>query len=271
MTATDHQHMHHRNQAHERRSNNKSEQNQKGRILTNASSGLVNQKLKADHQDFSYLPKPKMGDSEHFGSVIVDRLEMAHARSDFSMTYDWQAWFGGDYNKVLIRTEGEIDRGSFKNARNELLWAHAVAPYWDSQVGIRYDSGLGAERTWGAFGLQGYAPYWVYVEATAYIGEGARTAFRLELEYDLLFTQKLILQPRIEMNFYSRRDRSRLVSSGLSNIEAGLRLRYELIREFAPYVGIEWASTFGSAADDIRANGNKAEETRFVAGIHFWF
>jgi len=117
----------------------------------------------------------------------------------------------------------------------------------------RYDSGLGAERTWGAFGFQGYAPYWIYIEATGYVGEEGRTAFRLETEYDMLFTQKLVLQPRIEMNFYSQRDLSRLASSGLSNIEAGLRLRYEFYREFAPYIGIEWASTFGAAADVIRA------------------
>ena len=217
------------------------------------------------------LPKPEMGDRELFGSVIVDRLEMASAQSDFFMTYDWQAWFGGDYNKAVVRLEGEIDQGSFKNARNELLWGHALTPYWDSHLGIRYDSGLGAGRTWGALGFQGYAPYRVYVEATGYVGEGGRTAFRLETEYDLLITQKLILQPRIEMNFYSRRDPSRLISSGLSNIEAGLRLRYELKREFAPYIGIEWASAFGSAADQIRAQGVKPEETRFIAGVHFWF
>ncbi len=221
--------------------------------------------------DIDNLPKPKMGEHEYFGSVIVDRLEMANARNNFSTTYDWQAWFGKDYDKALVRAEGEIEDGQFKNARNELLWCHALTPYWDSHLGIRYDSGLGAERTWGAFGLQGYLPYWIYVEATGYVGEGARTAFRLEFEYDLLFTQKLILQPRIEMNFYSRRDPSRLVSSGLSNIEAGLRLRYELIKEFAPYIGIEWASSFGSAADNIRALGNKADETRFIAGVHFWF
>lgn len=222
-------------------------------------------------KDFSGLSKPKMGDNDLLGSVIVDRLEGISARDNFSMTYDWQAWYGQDHDKALVRAEGEIDQGTFKNARNELLWAHALTAFWDTHLGIRYDSGLGAERTWGAFGLQGYAPYWIYIEATGYIGEEGRTAFRLETEYDVLFTQQLILQPRIEMNFYSQRDLSRLVSSGLSNIEAGLRLRYEFYREFAPYIGIEWASTFGTAADLIRAGGNKPEETRFIAGVHFWF
>nr|WP_256969484.1 copper resistance protein B [Crenothrix polyspora] len=224
-----------------------------------------------DGLDFSGLSKPIMGDGHTLGALIVDRLEGVRARDDFSMTYDWQAWFGGDYNRLIVRAEGEIDQGTFKSARNELLWGHALTAYWDTQVGVRYDSGLGADRAWGAFGIQGFAPYWIYIEATAYIGEQGRAAFRLESEYDLLITQKLILQPRLEVNFYSQSDPSRLISSGLSNIEAGLRLRYEFKREFAPYIGIEWANTFGSAADAIRAQGKKAEETRFIVGVHFWF
>lgn len=225
----------------------------------------------SDGQDFSGLSKPKMGDEDYLGSFIVDRLEAVHVRDDFSMIYDWQAWYGRDYDKLVVRAEGEIDQGTFRNARNEALWGHALTAFWDTQVGVRIDSGLGTDRVWGAFGVQGYAPYWIYIEATGYVGEEGRTAFRLETEYDVLITQKLILQPRIEVNFYSQSDPSRLVSSGLSNIEAGLRLRYEIKREFAPYIGIEWASTFGSAADAIRAGGNKPEETRFVAGVHFWF
>ena len=222
-------------------------------------------------QDFSGLSKPKMGDEGYLGSLIVDRLEGVNARDDFSMTYDWQVWYGQDYDKIVVRAEGEIDRGVFKNNRNEALWGHALTAFWDTQLGVRIDSGMGTDRVWGAFGVQGFAPYWVYIEATAYVGEEGRTAFRLETEYDVLITQKLILQPRVEVNFYSQSDPSRLVSSGLSNIEAGLRLRYEIKREFAPYVGIEWASSFGSAADIIQSQSKQAEETRFVAGVHFWF
>jgi copper resistance protein B len=224
-----------------------------------------------DGHDFSDLSKPVMGDSHYLGAFIVDRLEAVSVRDDFSMTYDWQAWYGQDYDKLVIRAEGEIDQGTFKNNRNEALWGHALTAFWDTQLGVRVDSGLGTDRVWGAFGVQGFAPYWIYIEATAYVGEGGRTAFRLETEYDVLITQKLILQPRVEVNFYSQSDPSRLVSSGLSNIEAGLRLRYEIEREFAPYIGIEWASSFGSAADIIQFQGKQAEETRFVAGVHFWF
>jgi copper resistance protein B len=225
----------------------------------------------SDGYDFGPIPRPKMGDEDKHGSLWIDRLESVTTRNSTAMTYDWQAWYGQTYDRALIRAEGEIEDGKFKDARNELLWAHAVTAYWDTQLGIRYDSGKGTDRGWLAFGVQGLAPYWLYVEATAYVNEQGLTAFRLETEYDLLLTQKLILQPRVEMNFYSRRDDSRDVSSGLSNMEAGLRLRYEFQREIAPYVGIEWASRFGSAADAIRASGKDAEEARLVAGVRFWF
>lgn len=221
--------------------------------------------------DFGDIPHPQMGDEENFSGLLVDRLESVTTDHNTSMTYDYQAWYGQTYDRLLIRQEGEIERGTFKDARNELLWAHAISAYLDTQLGLRYDSGKGTDRGWLTFGVQGLVPYWLYVEANAYVNEQGRTAFRLETEYDLSITQKLILQSRIEMNIYSRRDDTRDVSSGLSDIEAGLRLRYEIRREFAPYVGIEWAGRFGSAADNIRAAGNDAEETRLVAGVLFWF
>jgi len=225
----------------------------------------------SDGYDFGPIPRPKMGDEDNFGSLLVDRLESATTHGSTAMTYDWQAWYGQTYDRALIRAEGSIEGGTFIDARNELLWAHAITAYLDTQLGVRYDSGKGTDRGWLAFGIQGLLPYWLYVEATAYVNEQGRTAFRLETEYDLLLTQKLILQPRIEMNFYSQRDDTRDVSSGLSNIEAGLRLRYEIRREFAPYVGVEWASRFGSAADNIRASGNAADGVGLVAGVRFWF
>ena len=225
----------------------------------------------SDGYDFGPIPHPQMGDEEKFGALVVDRLESVTTHGSTSMTYDWQAWYGQTSDRAVIRAEGDIDGGRFKDARNELLWAHAVSAYWDTQLGVRYDSGQGSNHTWLAFGVQGLAPYWIYVEATAYVNEQGRTAFRLETEYDLLLTQKLILQPRVEMNFYSQRDDTRAVSSGLSDFSGGLRLRYEIRREFAPYVGVEWASKFGSAADNLQAAGLYAAGMRLVAGVHFWY
>ncbi len=221
--------------------------------------------------DFGSMSHPQMGDEDMLASLLVDRLESVTTQGSTSMTYDWQAWFGQTYNRALIRAEGDIEAGTFKDSRNELLWAHAVTAYWDTQLGVRYDSGKGTDRGWLAFGVQGLAPYWLYVEATGYVNERGRVAFRLETEYDLLLTQKLIMQPRMEMNFYSQRDDTRAVSSGLSDFNGGVRLRYEIRREIAPYIGVEWAGRFGSAADYMRTTGDVPQGTRFVAGARFWF
>ena len=225
----------------------------------------------SDGYDFGSIPRPHMSDEDLLGALLVDRFESATTHGSTAMTYDWQAWFGNTDNRALIRAEGSIDGGSFVDARNELLWAHAITAYWDTQLGVRYDSGQGIDRGWLAFGVQGTAPYWIYVEATAYVNEQGRTSFRLETEYDLLLTQRFILQPRIEVNIYSQRDDTRYVSSGVSDFEGGIRLRYEIWREFAPYLGVEWASKFGSAADNLRATGKATEGTLFVAGARFWF
>lgn len=210
-------------------------------------------------------------ESHNVYSLLVDRLESVTTTGDAAMTYDLQAWVGQTYNRALIRAEGEMQNGLSENARTELLWAHAITPYWDSHLGVRYDSGSGRGRGWLAFGVQGLAPYWLYVEATAYVNEQGRMAFRTELEYDVLITQHLILQPRVEANFYSKNDAVHGLGNGLSNIEAGVRLRYEIRREFAPYVGVEWASLVGNSANYAQTNNNTVDETRFVAGIHFWF
>jgi copper resistance protein B len=210
-------------------------------------------------------------DSHNLYSLLVDRLESVTTTGNAAMTYDLQAWVGQTYNRALIRAEGEMQNGKSENARTELLWAHAITPYWDSHLGVRYDSGSGHNRGWLALGVQGLAPYWLYTEATFYVNEQGRVAFRTELEYDVLITQRLILQPRIEANFYSKNDATHGLGNGLSNIEAGMRLRYEFRREFAPYIGVEWASVVGNTANYAKANGNTVDETRFVAGVHFWF
>ncbi|MDD5580420.1 MAG: copper resistance protein B [Methylobacter sp.] len=99
-----------------------------------------------------------MGNEDNHGSLLADRLESQTGRNDTSVTYDWQAWYGQTYNRLLIRAEGEIESGTFKNARNELLWAHAATAYWDTHLGVRYDSGKGTDRGWLALGIQGLAP-----------------------------------------------------------------------------------------------------------------
>ena len=171
----------------------------------------------------------------------------------------------------MIKAEGEVAKGKLQEARTELLWGHAIATFWDTQLGVRYDSGVGPDRGWLAFGVQGLAPYWFEVDATAYAGENGRTALRLGAEYELLLTQKLILQPRIELNLYGKSDVERGIGSGLSEAQTGLRLRYEFTRQFAPYIGVERVSKFGQTADIARDEGEKSAVTRWVAGVRFWF
>lgn len=225
----------------------------------------------SDGYDFGPIPQPRMGDEENFGSLLVERLESVRTRDNASAAYDLQAWFGRSYDRAVLKAEGDYDGGKFQDARTDLLWGHAVTTYWDTQLGVRYDSGTGPDRGWLAFGVQGLAPYWFNVEATAYAGEEGRTALRLAAEYELLLTQKLILQPRIEVNGYGKRDAARALGAGLSDLAVGLRLRYEIRREFAPYVGIERAGKFGATADDARAAGEDTNDTRLVAGLRFWF
>lgn len=213
----------------------------------------------------------RMADEHNFGALLIDRLERVYTDNGDSTAYDAQAWFGRDYDRLVLKAEGDVARGRLQDARTEALWGHAVATFWDTQLGARWDSGVGPDRGWLAFGIQGLAPYWFNVDATAYAGNGGRTALRLGAEYEMLLTQKLILQPRVEMNLYGKQDTAREIGSGLSDATAGLRLRYEFTRQIAPYVGVEWARKFGGTADFVRAAGEDTQNTQLVAGLRFWF
>lgn len=212
-----------------------------------------------------------LADEHSFASVLVNRLERVHTSDSNATAYDAQAWFGRDADKLVLKAEGDVARGKLQEARTELLWGHAIASYWDTQLGLRHDSGTGPDRSWLAFGVQGLAPYWFDLDATAYVGDGGRTALRLSAEYDLLLTQRLILQPRVELTAYGKDDEARHIGSGLSSGVAGLRLRYEFNRQLAPYIGVEHSATFGRTADLARAEGERSSKTRWVAGVRFWF
>lgn len=216
-------------------------------------------------------PRLKLADEHSFTTMLINRFERSYDRDDNAAVYDGQAWFGTAYDRLVIKAEGDAAKGKLQEARTELLWGHAIASFWDAQVGLRHDSGTGPERTWLAFGVQGLAPYWFEVDATAYVGENGRTALRLDGEYELLLTQKLILQPRAEINYYGKSDLGREIGSGFSDGVIGLRLRYEINRQFAPYIGVEHTSKFGKTADLAHADGARTGETRWVAGVRVWF
>ncbi len=224
----------------------------------------------AEGQDFGPYPL-RLADRQSFTSLLADNIEVVRSGGNTSAAYDVQGWYGRLYDRVVLKAEGDIDSGKIQEARTELLWGHAIASYWDTQLGARYDSGEGPNRSWLAFGVQGLAPYWFEVEATGYVGESGRTALRLDASYELLFTQKLILQPSIEANAYGKKDPERGLGSGLADIVAALRLRYEIRREIAPYLGVEWAGKFGNTKDLARQAGEDSSEFRLVAGLRFWF
>ena len=211
----------------------------------------------------------QMDDTARFGKVMLDQLEW-RVGSDTGV-WDAQGWYGDDYNKAWIKTEGQRRRGATEDARVDLLWDRIIARWWSLQIGVRHDFGTGPSRTWAAVGVEGLAPYGFDIEATLYAGYAGRAAARLKAQYDLLFTQRLILQPQAEINLYSKEDRERNVGSGLSDLEAGVRLRYEIRREVAPYIGLTWIKCFGSTADFARAAGDDRDAVRVIAGLRLWF
>jgi len=212
-----------------------------------------------------------MDDRATFGLFALDRLEHVAGDGNSAAAWSAQGWLGGDFDKLWFRSEGVRRDGAFEHADVELSWSHAIAPFWDGQLGVRRDVGRGPDRSWAAFGVQGLAPYWFELAATAYVGEQGRTALRFEAEYEALLTQRWIVQPRVELNAYGKDDPALHVGSGLSDAAFGLRLRYEIRREFAPYVGVEWSRRFGRSADFARAEGGSAGEMQWVAGVRVWF
>lgn len=184
------------------------------------------------------------------------------------LTWEGYAWLGKDLNKFYLKSEGNNIDGEYEELQTELLYSRAITPYWDLQLGERYDSYPKPSRSWLSLGIQGIAPYFFETEATLYVGSNGRTAARLHTEYELMLTQRWILKPDIEINLHSKDDPETRIGSGLSDLSAGLRLRYEIRREFAPYVGVQWGKNFGKTADYAEGHG---QDTQFVIGVQVWF
>ena len=202
---------------------------------------------------------------------LADKLEWQDADDGSALAWDLSGWIGGDIDRLWLRSEGERSNGKTEDAELQALWGHAISPWWDVVSGVRQDFKPGAAQTWAAFGLQGMALYNFEAEATAFLGEGGQSAVRLEGDYDILLTNRLILQPTAELNIYGKNDPQRGIGSGLSNTEVGLRLRYEIRREFAPYIGVTWNRTYGNTADYAREEDEDRSEARLVLGVRLWF
>lgn len=204
---------------------------------------------------------------------LADRLEYQYDDGGAdARVWDLQGWIGSDWNKFWYKLEGEdLAGGPTEEAQVEALYARLIAPFWYLQAGVRHDLQPEPQRSYTALGIQGLGLYWFELEATAYLSEEGDLSASLEAEYDFLLTQRLILQPRLETNFSANAVEELGLGQGLNDLELGLRLRYEIRREFAPYVGVTWARQLGDTADLIEAEGEDTERTAIVAGVRMWF
>lgn len=210
-------------------------------------------------------------DNRVYRFLMIDRLETWDGEHGRALAWEAAGWIGTDHHRLWLRSEGEREDGGTEHVETEVLYGRPIAPWWDLLAGVRHDAAPGASRTELALGVMGMAPYKFEVDATLYVGENGRASVVAEAEYELLLTSRLILQPMLEAEWHSRRDTERGVGAGLSTLEAGLRLRYEWHRRFAPYVGVVHERSFGGSADFAREEGEAARETQVVAGVRIWF
>nr|WP_313027314.1 copper resistance protein B [Pseudomonas lopnurensis] len=220
---------------------------------------------------FPDLPPHPMHQGGSNFLFLADQLEWQDADEGSTLAWDLSGWIGGDVDRLAFRSEGERSNGHTEQAELQLLWSHAIGPWWETVAGVRQDFEPGSAQTWAAFGVQGMPLYGLETEITAFLGEGGQSALRVEADYDILLTQRWVLQPTAELNLHGRNDEARGAGAGLSEANLGLRLRYEISRQFAPYVGVSWSRAYGNSADLLRADGEDTRETRLVAGIRFWF
>ncbi len=216
------------------------------------------------------MMKESGGTSVAFASF--DLAEYVVHKNKDSYRWDGEAWLGGDINRFVFKYEGEGEfRGPLDDLELSALYSRAIDPYWNLQAGIRYDPKPDPSRTYAVIAVEGLAPYWFEVTASAFLSNKGEFRFRLEGYHDVRLTQKLILQPRLEANFSAQTIPELGVGSGLSNLELGARLRYEIKKEFAPYIGFEWIRQFGDSARFTRANGGQVSDPHFVMGVRLWF
>ena len=202
-----------------------------------------------------------------------DRLEYRSFDEGEAILWDVQTWAMRGYNKWSFESEGEysIDESQFESVRTELIHGRAVSSFFDLRAGLRYDFEPEPGRAFAVVGIQGLAPQWFEIDANLYLSEDGDLSFGLESEYDILITQRLVLQPRLELEASAGDVDEYGIGAGFTDIELGIRLRYEISRKFAPYFGVSWESALGDTADRIENDGGDPDTTAFVAGVKFWF
>ena len=211
-----------------------------------------------------------LADEATFVGVWMDRFELVDHEDGQGAELEGFAWLGNSYRRLLLQAQIETVEGEVEEGEIDLLYSRAVSPFWDLRAGLHHSFGESADRDWAAIGFKGLAPYWFEVDAALHLGDHGRTAFDLELEYELLLTQRLVLQPRLDIAVFGKTDIELGRGSGLSTIKAGARLRYEFDRQFAPYLGVERVRRFGETAE-LLPLGSSRTETHWVLGLRFWY
>ena len=213
----------------------------------------------------------EMGGGSYY-NVLFNLAEVQVHKAANSYRWDGEAWFGGDINRFVVKSEGSGDfRGKTGEAEVQALYSRAIDPYFNLHAGLRYDIRPTPSRTYATIGIEGLAPYFFEVGGALFLSDRGDVLARAEGSYDQRITQRLILQPRIELNFAAQDVRANGIGAGLSDIELGLRLRYEIKREFAPYIGVSYDSKIGNTARFARIDGERVSAVSFVFGVRTWF
>ena len=220
-----------------------------------------------------------VNDSAIRSSFVIDQLEYAlyhsgSVKAPNTLYFNTTGWVGGDFNRFWVNAEGtKPDNGGLQDFDVQLLYGRLISPFWDVQAGFRYfDAGADTpSRGYAVLGLQGLAPYRFEVQTAAFVSDHGDVSGRFELEYDILLTQRWVLQPRFETNVALQEVKEQRIGSGINDVELGVRLRYEIRREFAPYVGVSWQNRYGGTAQFLRERGEAVGEWRLVAGLRLWF
>jgi copper resistance protein B len=202
--------------------------------------------------------------------VLFDQLEAQLVHGEPGLRWDSRSWIGRDRNRIHVRTEGEAVDGVLDTAEAQVLFGRSINPWWDVVAGVRFDARPDPAHTWGAIGIQGMAPQFIDLQATAYIGQSGHIDARIEAEYQLLITNRLILQPLVELSLSGKDDPDRGIGAGLSTGEVGFRLRYEFTRELAPYAGVVWHKKLFGTGDAAREAGQDAGGWHLVGGLRWW-
>lgn len=220
-------------------------------------------------------PSP-VDDRQRYTFILADVLEYRPKGDDSDFRWDVEGWHGGDFNRLWFKSEGERNTAlkADYDIDAQLLYGRFVRKYYDFQVGLRAETqkyqSRNVTRAHAVIGIEGLVPYRYEFESALFVSQNGHLSGRVSFTRDLLITQRLILQPRLETNVAAQRVERFTVGRGLNNIEFGMRLRYEFRRKFGPYAGISFDRSFFGTADLVRQEGGDPSQIRFVVGIRMW-